>query len=331
MRARPVYAGDVLLITRRCHGQLARLRPGKAENDIVIYCLARAARRHQIEVIAFVIMSTHLHLVIRDPKRTHPLFCRDFFSTVARAVNFEQETGGYVFSQSSYKRQRLRTAKAIYKEIAYTIANPVAAGCVRSPEQWPGLITLPHQLGRRTFTAPRPEFFRDPTEEEELTGDETARERHRLQYTPPEEADAMRDEETQTLVLPPVLPDEASSLERGDDVRVAAADWLSRELEKVHEERRKAGLRGWVGARQVLRQDPGQPPRPVSGRPTGELSPSFATQDRRVGKEEAEMLRAWLELYAQARGRWMGGDRDVVFPHGTWLAPRLWGATAAAA
>lgn len=60
MRARPVYAGDVLLITRRCHGQLARLRPGKAENDIVIYCLARAARRHQIEVIAFVIMSTHL-------------------------------------------------------------------------------------------------------------------------------------------------------------------------------------------------------------------------------------------------------------------------------
>ena len=60
MRARPVYPGDTHLITRRCQARLARLRPGAEVRSIVIYCMARAARRHGIEVIAFTIMSTHL-------------------------------------------------------------------------------------------------------------------------------------------------------------------------------------------------------------------------------------------------------------------------------
>ncbi len=138
----------------------------------------------------------------------------------------------------------------------------------------------------------------------------------------------MRDEESLTLVLPPELPDGTSSVGRGSDVRRAAVDWLARELEKVHAERRKAGIRGWVGAQKVRRQDPKKPPRAVTGQPTGERNPRFATLDRKVGREQAETMCGWLSLYGAAQLAWSSGDQTAIFPAGTWLAPRLWGAAA---
>lgn len=274
--------------------------------------------------------------MLRDPKRRLPFFCQELFSNIARALNVQQGTGGAVFIQGSYRRPVLKTPAALYKAIGYVMANPVAAGCVREPRLWPGLITLPDQLGRRTLTAARPrDFFRDPGEEEgALTGDETARDRHRLGYTEPpgedEEEDPMRDSETLTLTLPPMLPDGSPSHGRAEEVRRAAADWLARELDVVHAERREAGATGWVGVHLVKRQDPLKPVRErgQDGRPTGARNPRFATQSRRVGREEAEATFAWLVLHRAARVAWSGGDRTAVFPVGTWLAPLLWGATA---
>ncbi len=332
---RQFLTGDLVHVTRLCAGRLARLRPSREANQLVTYCLARAARRHQIEVIAFAVMSTHLHLILRDPKRRLPFFCQELFSNLARALNVAQDTGGAVFAQGSYGRPVIKTPEALYKELAYVLANPVAAGCVREPRLWPGLITLPEHLGRRTYTADRPDyFFRNPEEEEgALTGDETARERHRLSYSgtsEEREADPMRDRETLTLVLPPILPDGSPSDGRADEVRRAAADWLDRELEVVHEERRQAGTPGWVGVHLVKHQDPLKPVRSrgKDGKPTGELNPRFATQSRKVGKEQAEATFAWLVLHAAARRAWSRSDRTAVFPVGTWLAPRLWGARA---
>lgn len=338
MLPRQFLHGDLVHVTRLCAGRLARLRPSPAVNQLVTYCLARAARRHEIDVIAFAVMSTHLHLILRDPKRRLPFFCQELFSNLARALNVAQETGGPVFMQGSYGRPVLKSPEALYKALAYVTANPVAAGCVREPRLWPGLITLPKELGRRTFTAARPGyFFRDPKEEEgALTGDETARDRHRLSYTdPPPEAepgtdDPMRDTETLTLVLPPVLPDGTSSLGREDDVRRAVDDWLARELEVVHEERRQAGTTGFVGVHLVKAQDPMKPVRErgKDGRPTGARNPRFATQSRKLGAEEALSMRGWLLLHAAARVAWSSGDRTAVFPVGTWLAPLRWGAPA---
>ena len=334
MLARQFLHGDLVHVTRLCAGRLARLRPSPETTQLVTYCLARAARRHSIEVIAFCVMSTHLHLVLRDPKRRLPFFCQELFSNVARGLNVQQGISGAVFVQGSYARPVLKTPAALYKALAYVMANPVAAGCVREPGLWPGLLVLPGQLGRRTLTAARPGyFFRDPAEEEgALTGDETARDWHRLGYTEPCEAqdDSMRDSEALTLTLPPILPDGSSSVGHEDEVRRAAEDWLARELEVVHEERRQAGTTGFVGVHLVKAQDPLKPVRERGrdGRPTGARNPRFATQSRKVGKEQAEETFAWLVLHRTARVGWSGGDRTVVFPVGTWQAPRLWGATA---
>lgn len=335
MLPRQYLTGDLVHVTRLCAGKLARLRPSPATDQLVTYCLARAARRHQIDVLAFCVLSTHIHLILRDPKRRLPFFCQELFSNIARALNVQQSTNGAVFIQGSYGRPVLETPEALYKAFAYVLANPVAAGCVREPAFWPGLITLPEDLGRRTYTARRPDyFFRDPAEEEgALTGDESARERHRLAHSGPEEvreADPMRDVETLTLALPPILPDGSSSDRRADEVRRGVVDWLGRELEVVHAERRQLGLTAWLGVHLVKAQDPMRPcrERGKGGKATGTLNPRFATQSRRVGEEKAKELAAWLELHATARMAWSSGDRTAVFPVGTWLAPLRWGATA---
>ena len=328
MRARPVFPGDVHLITRRVNAFRCRLRPGEDVRSVVVYCLARAARRHQIEVIAFAIMSTHLHLVVRDPKGVLPRFCHEFFPNASRALNFAQETGGVLFEPGSYRRQTLETAKAIYKEIAYTIANPVAAGLVNDPRRWPGLITLPGDLGKRTYRARRPKFFRDPyvKSDGKITGDADEREEHRKHNEPGSDPkEPMWDEESLTLSLPHLLPDGTSSKGRGAEVRKAAADWLARELEQVHAERKAEGKTGWVGVDRVKRADPEKPYREdLDLRPTRGLNPQFATQDRKAGREADLSLRAWRARYTEARVRWSGGDRRAVFPYGTWLAPRVW-------
>ena len=60
MLPRQFFHDDLVHVTRQCAGQLARLRPSPGVTQVVTYCLARAARRHGLEVIAFAVMSTHL-------------------------------------------------------------------------------------------------------------------------------------------------------------------------------------------------------------------------------------------------------------------------------
>ncbi len=60
MLPRQFLHGDLVHVTRLCAGRLARLRPSEKSTQLVTYCLARAARRHGIEVIAFAVMSTHV-------------------------------------------------------------------------------------------------------------------------------------------------------------------------------------------------------------------------------------------------------------------------------
>src|SRR5690606_14798724 len=53
----------------------------------------------------------------------------------------------------------LCTPQAIVEKIAYVMANPVAAGLVRRAALWPGVTTLPEQLGKASWTAQRPDFY----------------------------------------------------------------------------------------------------------------------------------------------------------------------------
>ncbi len=85
----------------------------------------------------------------------------------------------------------------------------------------------------------------------------------------------------------------------------------------AHNEMRATGQR-FRGAAEVMKISPRS--RAKTPRPKGQLNPKFA-----VGRGNAEALkeciarrRAFLNHYYQALERWRAGDRDVVFPAGTW-------------
>ncbi len=79
---RPVYARTANMVTRRCtRKRQYLLRPDKGTNNAVIYCLAVAAQRCDIDVLDFTQMTNHLHEAIFDRHGTAPAFYASTFTS----------------------------------------------------------------------------------------------------------------------------------------------------------------------------------------------------------------------------------------------------------
>ncbi len=159
---RRVLPGTVYLITRRCSERRFFLRPSKIVNEIFLYVLALAAKRHGVVVHVLCVLSNHAHLIVTDPNGRIPAFMQYLDSLVARAVNaslgrFE----AFWATDGSYSAVEQLDAQDVLAKAAYVLANPVAAGLVRRGAEWPGLWTSPDQIGT-TLAARRPKHFFNP-------------------------------------------------------------------------------------------------------------------------------------------------------------------------
>jgi len=150
-----------VLVTRRTLRRTHLLRPDRVLSDLFIYCLAVAARRHGVLVHGAVLMSTHEHLVLTDIRGQLPRFLHELHRTFALAVKVLRKWEGAVWDDEKTSVVELRTPQAVIEKLAYIVANPVAAGLVRSASQWPGVVTQPAELGRERRSAPRPDFYFD--------------------------------------------------------------------------------------------------------------------------------------------------------------------------
>jgi REP element-mobilizing transposase RayT len=279
---RQILPGKIYLVTRRCSERRFFLRPSEVTNAIFLYVLAVAARLHRVQVHAFCVLSNHYHLLVTDPEARLPAFMQYLDSLVARAVNASLgRWEGFWSSEVSYSAVSQGDPEDIVRRAAYVLANPVAAGLVRTGREWPGLWTAPEQLGSATFVAPRPTVFFDPN------------------GTMPERAEL-------TLTVPAGFssPEEFQA-------RVSAAV-RERELEK----QRELGPRGFLGPARVLKQKPFA--RPASGEPRRALNPRIAARDKWKRIEAIGRMVKFLRAYREARRRWRAGVRDVLFPAGTY-------------
>lgn len=59
--------GACYLLTRRCRGGRALLRPDSEVNQALLYILLRCVRKYGMKLHVHVYMSNHYHLVITDP------------------------------------------------------------------------------------------------------------------------------------------------------------------------------------------------------------------------------------------------------------------------
>jgi hypothetical protein len=87
--------------------------------------------------------------------------------------------------------------------------------------------------------------------------------------------------------------------------------------------KRKEEGKGVLGRRGVLQQSPFD--RPKTHEPRRELNPRVATPNKWARIEALFRLKAFVERYKEAWVRWKAGERDVLFPHGTYQLCRYAG------
>jgi len=274
---------------RRVHDRRFLLRPDAALTALVTWLLALLAPHFGVEVNAVCVMSTHYHLVLTVADQRISAFLEHFDARLAKATNvLRRARRGVVWEPGGLSIVELKTTDAIVRAMAYAIANPVAAGLVWSPEDWPGLSVQAHELGRRVLSAPRPGIYFDPRKWSEHA--------------------SLRVEIPACLVL----------LLGEDGARACIATEVERQvaLARADMGRRYHRVLGPVAARNA---SPFR--RAKSWETFGERSPHFATGPGRVAEriEAAKELVEFRRAYREAWRRYRAGERDVVFPYGCYL------------
>ncbi|XXX73474.1 transposase [Sorangium sp. So ce134] len=280
---RRLIAGATYLVTRRCTQRQMMLRPSVETNQVFLYCLAVAAERTGIELHAFVVMSNHWHAVLTDPEARLPQFLQLLHRLVASCMNASLGRTENFWSAAHASIVAVESAEDVLDKIAYVITNPTAAGLVRSPEEWPGVVTT--RLGERHVATMPEVYFRG----------HGARlpERARIDCT-----------------IPPVLRDlGAEAIERR--LRVLVARNVRQARSKVRDSGRT--FLGADGARTMSPWQTTATPEPLRRR-----RPTLAARDPSDRKAAIARLRAFRITYRSALTRWRSGDRSARFPEGTY-------------
>jgi REP element-mobilizing transposase RayT len=280
---RRVVPDETYLITRRCYQRTFRLRPCAETNRIFAYCLALAMQKTGIILHAACVMSNHHHLVVTDPHGLLPDFLRELHRLTAKAMNASQGQWENLWAAEPCNAVRLVTDDDVEDKIAYVVANPVTAGLVKQPEDWPGLVAW----GERRIEVERPaSYFRD---------DGTC-------------------PEVLTLRISRPAPRAVPSTEAGS-WRERIGSLVAGHVAKAHRDMKRAG-RIFLGRKAVLlcsfiRRAPSYEQR------FGTI-PTLAAKMRDVRERLKGIERAFRARYREALERWRGGERLVVFPFGTW-------------
>jgi REP element-mobilizing transposase RayT len=98
--------------------------------------LAAAARRHSWQCLAYCLMSNHYHLLVRTLKATLSAGMRWLNENYAQRFNRRYGRVGHLF-QGRFKDTLVQDGGHEAVASRYIVLNPVRAGLVRLPEEWP--------------------------------------------------------------------------------------------------------------------------------------------------------------------------------------------------
>jgi putative transposase len=289
---RQVLPGTTYLVTRRCTQRQFLLKPSTISGEVFLYLLALAARRYGVEVHAYCVLSNHYHLVVTDPLAQLPAFQQYLASLLARALNAWLGRDEDFWGPGSFSAVALVAPRDIVDKVAYTLANPVAAGLVKSARRWPGPWSSPDTVGRGELQVHRPTHFFDP-----------------------------RGGLPESLPLRLTTPPGFNSAE---DFREQLATALAeREAEAVR------SVSSFLGVARVLAQQATARPRNRESR--GRLSPRVAAKDTWKRIEALGRLVSFLSSYRCALSAWREGKRAALFPPGTYQMRVMHGVACAGA
>jgi REP element-mobilizing transposase RayT len=117
---------------------------GNARQDIVhndddrvrlLADLERTVHRFEWDVLAWAIMSNHLHLLLRTPRPNLAKGMQAFLSAYVLYAARRQRRPGHLF-QGRYKAEMIEDEIYYWTVSRYIHLNPVRAGLVARPEDW---------------------------------------------------------------------------------------------------------------------------------------------------------------------------------------------------
>ena len=286
MHPRLVIPGATYLLTRRCIERRFLLRSSPQTNQIIEYCLAVAAERTGVQLHAFCAMSNHLHSVVTDVQGRLPEFLQFFHRHVAVAINASLGRKENLWAGTQTSVVELGDDKDVLEKLAYVVANPTAAGLVRAPQKWPGVIS--RRLGEDRRVKRPADYFRTEGAMPEFA---------KLNY-----------------VLPPQMAH--LGLAKANELFFKAL------AHKVHAARAVAQAKGkdFLGAKKVMKTALSKSAATNEGIKT--KTPRFAIRDPERRKAAIFRWRGFLLAYVEAFHQWRLGNRTIRFPEGTWMMKR---------
>jgi putative transposase len=270
------------LITRRCTQRQFLLTPSRRTNQLLRYCLAVAASKTGVLLHAVCFMSNHWHGVLTDPFARLPEFLEYFHRLVARSQNASLGRLENLWSSEKTNVVVLVSDADVLEKMAYTMANPTAAGLVRSPRDWPGIIT--RRLGEHGRVE-MPDVFFDP-------------------------AGSLPETAALEFSRPPIYAHlDLQALARLLDTAI------ERHIRNARTALAEQG-RKFLGAKAVLQQSVSMAPRTTESRRNFHPRIAAANSGERV--LAIRRLLDFVRQYRAAWHAWRAGKRDATFPAGTY-------------
>jgi putative transposase len=282
VKPRPILPGSTYLVSRRCTQRQFLLTPTRRTTAIFGYCLAVAARHAGVLVHSVCVMSNHWHAVVTDPDAKLPAFLAYLHQYVAKAVNASLGRWENLWSTEQPSLVRLLGPEDMLDKTRYLVANPVAAGLVKRAERWPGLLCY---LPRHSRSFRRPDVF------------------FRARGPMPEQAEL-------ELTVPPAWRNRGA-----EDFERSLRELVRTDEQRAEREHAATGRRV-LGPRRLCAQQPTDQPR--SREPRRRLSPQVAGGGTGIGNAILAELKAFVAAYRDQWVRWRGGERNVLFPAGTY-------------
>jgi putative transposase len=281
---RNIRPGKTYLLTRRTVCRYYLLRPDDEMKELIEYSLAAAANLYGLTVHAYCVMSTHIHVVLTDVDERLPQFLAYFHRHIALGTKRFRSWDGAVWDSGKTSSVELLTRDAIVEKIAYVLANPVAAGAVFDPEDWPGAKTSVADIGQTVVKARIPKVFFDPTKWPEI-------------YELP-------------IELPPMIAEEDAETFRNE-----VAKELALQVAMARQTITPENVLGAKRAATISPETRSTTPEPIRG-----LNPTFAVGRGHgdIAIVAARAVKAFRAAYRAALKKWCAGDRGVEFPEGTW-------------
>jgi putative transposase len=133
-RLRIQYPGAIYHIMARGNGRQDIVHDDR-DRDRLMGDLARTVRRSSWQVYAFVVLSNHLHIVVKTPQPDLARGMQRFLSSYANAWARRRRFSGHVF-QGRYRTELVEDESYLWTVSRYVHLNPVRAGLVEHPAAW---------------------------------------------------------------------------------------------------------------------------------------------------------------------------------------------------